>query len=119
MGPVEIAGGILGAALAAFATTWAAFARPLKKQIDAVAEARPQLPSPEVTSKDLDELKGEVRRGFDELKSRIQAMENRQNTMVTSEEFASYTGHTTQAINQLTEKVGRVTGALETWARGR
>lgn len=117
---IEFLGGIAGAAGASFATSWAAFARPLKKQIDELAVApRPTLPPPEVTNKDIDELKAEIRRGFERMEARCTSIENRQNNAVTSDEFAAYTNHTTTSVNQLTEKVGRVTGVIEAWTRGR
>jgi hypothetical protein len=120
MGIVELIGGILGAGGASFVASWAAFARPLKRQLDEQAALpTPSLPAPEVTGKDIDELKEEMRRGFDKLEHRCAAIETRQNTAVTSDEFSAYTSHTTQSVNQLTEKVGRVTGALETWTRAK
>lgn len=120
MGIVEFLGGILGASAASFAASWATFARPLKKQIDELADApKPTLPPPEITKTDIDELKAEMRRVFEKIEARCKDIETRQNNAVTSDEFTAYTNHTTQAVNGLTEKVGRVTGALEAWARGR
>jgi|SRR3990172_2475500 len=111
-------GASLGAAAASFVASWAAFARPLKKQInEAAAAPAPKLPEPEVSGKDLDDLKQEHRHTIEKLEARVNANETRLNNCVTSDEFSAYTGHTTQSINQLTEKVGRVTGVLEAWAR--
>lgn len=124
-------GGLLGAAAASFGASWLTFARPLKRQLEESAQSR--TPSADqVTQHDLDEVKDELRkdikeaveeikrdhrRGIEKIENRCTAIETRQNTAVTTEEFSAFTTHSSQTLNQLTEKIGRVTGVMEAWAR--
>lgn len=121
-------GGLLGAAAASFGASWLTFARPLKRQLEETAHTAQTRTTGQATHHDIDELrkdfkaaveefKSEQRRGLEKIEQRCTLIEHRQNTAVTTEEFSAFTTHSAQTLNQLTEKLGRVTGVLEAWAR--
>jgi methyl-accepting chemotaxis protein len=56
-------------------------------------------------------------KAIDELKGQMRHAEERIGRAVTDEEFQAYVRTTTEAVNTLTEKVGRATGAIEQWYR--
>jgi hypothetical protein len=115
----QIAIGI-GTAAAAFGSTWTLLIRPLHNQVGTVQKQV-----------------GTVQTGFDEatllrdrvlvLEQKVEELEEKQGgsqgkieriqerhaKFVTSEEFATYSRATTEAVNGLTEKVGRAIGMLE------
>jgi hypothetical protein len=106
---IETAGALLGTAAASFFASWLSIARPLKRQI---AESEP--------SAKVDLLVHRVQQAeirLDKICDKADANEDRVGRMVTDEEFAAYSNHTTKAVQNLTEKVGHVTGALEAWYR--
>lgn len=106
---VEAAGALLGTATASFIASWFSIGRPLKKQLeDAEPTAKLDLFGHRIK---------ELEHQLDKVASRVEHNENRTSRMVTDDEFATYTSHTTKAVQNLTEKVGHVTGALEAWYR--
>lgn len=112
-------GTAIGAALAAIGASWG-LVRPVKKRL-AEAEAAASSPaglsriSERVTRlEDAEERRSSTER---ENRERLQRIEERLGRTVTDEEFAAYTQQTTKALNGLSEKVGRVTGALEAWTK--
>lgn len=106
---LESLGALFGAAVASCGASWVAFARPLKRQIEA-SEPSAKL---EVLTHRITALEAKI----DKLVDRVETNESRASRMVTDEEFATYSSHTTKAVQNLTEKVGHVTGALEAWYR--
>ena len=116
-----------GSALAAFMATWAALVRPLKKSSVGTAELSDAKKSLEMQASVLQQrmtqaekdaarlqerLKSEVETRK-KVEARLESIEVRLAKTVTDDEFAVYTDRTTQAINNLTDRVGRVTGALD------
>jgi len=104
-------GAMLGTAAASFFATWAALVRPLKRQLDASDSAL--VPKLDLVLHRLEALEREHLR----INEKLASFEQRLAHLVTDEEFAVYTRHTTSALAGLTEKVGHATGALEAWSR--
>jgi predicted nucleic acid-binding Zn-ribbon protein len=99
----------LGSGLAAFAATWLTLFKPLQKEMEKPANEIALLRQKiEALEKKLEKMEEKAERAEAVLKR-----------TVTDEEFAAYSSSTTEAVNGLTEKVGRVTGALETWQQMR
>lgn len=103
-------GALLGAAFASFGASWLAIGRPIKRQLAEASEpsAKLELLVHRVTALEASATK---------IADRVEANEARASRTVTDEEFATYSNHTTKAVQNLTEKVGHVTGALEAWYR--
>lgn len=119
---VEVAK-LLGTGLATFGATWAALVRPMRSRAADPGHVK-------TLGLKLDELRNSV----DELKTvlvrvetraegqekaakntdrKVEKLEERLARTVTDEEFGAYTQQTTNAINGLTERVGRAIGALD------
>lgn len=114
-------GQVIGAAVASFAASWAALARPLSKKLDetrAIAVA----PSEETLKlrdrlTTLETLARSNAEHIAELKDRCKTTEHAQRHLVSDDEFQAHTQATAKSINSLTEKVGRATGAIELWSK--
>jgi len=107
---LDALGALVGAAAASFGASWVAIGRPIKKQLAESSEpfAKAELLTHRVAA---------VETVITKLTERVEHYEARASRTVTDEEFATYTNHTTKAVQNLTEKVGHVTGALEAWYR--
>lgn len=91
-----------GTGIATFLAAWVALFKPLRRKMDE--------PAGEVAL---------LRQRIDALEKKTEKMDEKVSKAVLDEEFAAYSSHTTQAVTGLTEKVGRVTGAIEAWQQTR
>lgn len=64
------------------------------------------------------ELRG-VNEQHREVQNRVRQIEQAQRSLVTDEEFQAHVSETTKSVNQLTEKMGRAIGVIESWGRQR
>lgn len=106
---VENLGTSAGAGALAFVASWLALFRRLQKQQADPAKddkARQRLAA-------LDTEIMRIRESFDEMRAELRRMDERSSHSVTDEELAAYVQQTTQTLYGLTEKVGRLTGAIE------
>lgn len=65
------------------------------------------------------ELEGENKRLADanaRIEARLKGAEEKLSGSVNEEAFSSYCEHTTETLQKMAEKIGRVMGMLETWA---
>lgn len=99
------AGQMLGAAIAAFAASWAAMGPRIRGQLkepqDSLAVVRQQLT--------------DVQKEIVDAKDRFNRIEERLAHNVNDEEFQAYVATTNKAVVGLTDKVGRAAGAIEAW----
>lgn len=117
-------GSLIGTALATMAATWATFVQRLEKKVGAERDRSSTLEAKlEQLEQRLNEhdkatakLGANVEnntKNHDELKARYEETQREVRHMVTDDEFAAYTRQTTLSVNGLTERIGRIMGALD------
>ena len=65
------------------------------------------------------EIESQLEQASKRHEEQLQLVERAVRECVKSEDFGAYTQHTTNAVQQLGEKVGHVTGLVEGWRRSR
>jgi hypothetical protein len=112
-------GQFVGAVVAGFGASWAAFGRPLSKQLE---ETKILATAPSAETLALRDRLTKVEAAhtrYDQLhdahQQRFVRVEQRQEHAVSDEEFSTHQQATAKSINTLTEKVGRAIGTLEAW----
>jgi len=105
-------GQLVGTALASYVASVAT----MRQRIDHDVDSRMKQPRErlDVFSNQIDGLV----KACDALSQRCKALEDRAVKFVTDEEFHAYVRTTTDAVNGLSEKVGRAAGAIEAWYNG-
>jgi Mg2+ and Co2+ transporter CorA len=104
--------GMLLSAVATFLATWLSLVRPLKASL-AGTPSTDQHRKVESKVARHEERIAAMTQALAELRESLKRLEERCNRAVTDDEFAVYMRGTTDAINTLTEKVGRAAGILE------
>lgn len=119
MDPLQV-GGFVGAALAAFAASWGTLVRPMKKQVKEELESSQRGTRERIARLEeaVERLGADLREETTRLERTTERLMAKMDAVATIDEFRAYSDHTTKAVNQLTEKVGLVTGAVDALRRG-
>ena len=107
-------GGFLGSATAAFVASWATLSRKLHTAEEEAKRDQKKLADTNVA---LEQRLAALEKTLEENRQDVRKLFDRMRNAVTDEEFQAYVRATTEAVNGLTEKVGRTTGAIEAWQR--
>ena len=127
-------GAVIGTGAATFVGTWITLLRPLSKRVNEVESTNVSSSSIADIRTDVIEIRQEnagnrltkvetqhhgIEETLKQINERLLRIETNQRAAVTDEEFGTYVAETTKTVNQLTEKVGRAIGIIESWGRSR